>query len=108
MDEAIKLTERQQFWLDHIQAARAAKLPLARYAREHGLKTKDIYQWSAILVRRGALEPRTRSKQLVPVQLHTLGGCSVSFPSGARLELADVVTSETLRELVNALQHTTE
>ena len=104
MDESIKLTERQQFWLDHIQTARAANMALTRYAREHDLKDKDLYQWSAKLVRRGVLAPSVRNKQLVPVQLQPMTGCSVSFPSGARLEFSEAITGDVLRDLVSALQ----
>ncbi len=49
------ITERQQHWLDHIQAAEAFDGSIADYARSAGLKPKELYSWKGILARRGLL-----------------------------------------------------
>jgi hypothetical protein len=37
----VTITERQQYWLGHLQAAEAFDGPLAEYARSAGLEPKD-------------------------------------------------------------------
>jgi len=49
------ITERQQYWLDHIRAAEAFDGSVADYARSEGLKPKELYSWKGILARRGCL-----------------------------------------------------
>ena len=49
------ITERQQYWLDHIRAADAFDGSIADYARSEGLKPKELYSWKGILVSRGLL-----------------------------------------------------
>ena len=49
------ITERQQYWLDHIQGAEAFNGSIADYARSEGLKPKELYSWKDILARRGLL-----------------------------------------------------
>ncbi len=52
MSKAV-ITERQQYWLDHIRAADAFDGTLVEYAKAEGLKVKDLYQWKTVLIRRG-------------------------------------------------------
>jgi hypothetical protein len=51
-----KLTTKQSFWLDHIQAAQRNGLSFANYASEHKLNVKALYNWALILRRKGVLE----------------------------------------------------
>ena len=50
------ITERQQYWLNHIQAAEVFEGNIADYARSEGLKPKELYSWKGILARRGLLD----------------------------------------------------
>ena len=52
----IAITERQQYWLDHIRAAAAFYGSLAEYARSAGLRPKELYSWKGILGSRGLLD----------------------------------------------------
>jgi hypothetical protein len=52
----IPITERQQYWLDHIRPAEAFDGSLADYARSEDLKPKELYFWMGILARRGLLD----------------------------------------------------
>jgi hypothetical protein len=45
------ITERQQFWLKHLQAAEEFDGSLDAYARSAGLNPNELYQWKTILVR---------------------------------------------------------
>lgn len=37
------MAKRQERWRDHLAAARDADIPLAEYARRHGLKAHNLY-----------------------------------------------------------------
>ena len=49
------ITKRQTYWRDHVLAAAAFDGTIVQYARQHNLKTKDIYQWKTALTKRGFL-----------------------------------------------------
>ena len=50
------ITARQQYWLDHVNAAQASGGSLIQYAEANDLKVKDLYQWKTSLIKRGHLE----------------------------------------------------
>ncbi|MGB5164387.1 MAG: hypothetical protein WBN09_02095 [Woeseiaceae bacterium] len=54
-----QITERQQYWLDHIRAAVAFDGSIADYARFEGLKPKELYSWKGLVVHRGLLSVPT-------------------------------------------------
>ena len=49
------ITERQQYWLDHIQTVEAFDGSIADYARSEGLKPNEPYSWKGLVARRGLL-----------------------------------------------------
>ncbi len=38
-------TEKQQFWLNHLEAADRSGKSIAEYAREHNLTAQRLYRW---------------------------------------------------------------
>lgn len=38
-------TKKQQFWLDHIEAANSSGLSIVQYAKQHDIKAQSLYQW---------------------------------------------------------------
>ena len=84
------ITERQQHWLDHIQAAEAFDGSIADYARSAGLKPKELYSWKGILARRGLLSVPAAGEAgggfvRVIAPSRPLG-MSLVLPNGVRLE----------------------
>ena len=84
------ITERQQFWLDHIQAADTFDGSIADYARSEGLKPKELYSWKGILARRGLLSDAVADdnsggfvRLLAPTRAL---GMSLVLRNGVRLE----------------------
>jgi len=57
-----KITERQQYWREHVLAAAAHEGSIVEYAAANNLKTKDLYQWKTALIKRGFL-PLEGTKQ---------------------------------------------
>ena len=45
-----QITERQQYWRDHVLAAAQYAGSIVEYAAANNLKTKDIYQWKTCLL----------------------------------------------------------
>jgi hypothetical protein len=39
------LTAKQQFWFNHVIAAKSSALPLSTYATQHNLSAKSLYNW---------------------------------------------------------------
>ena len=53
METSGELTERQQYWLDHIQACEALGETTKAYAELHGLSVSMMYSWRKELTIRG-------------------------------------------------------
>jgi hypothetical protein len=98
------ITERQQYWLDHIRAAEAFDGSIADYARSEGLKPKELYSWKGILARRGLLgteaaaESQTGFVRVIAPSRPL--GMSLVLPNGVRLEWHGDLGPEQLEALV--------
>ena len=84
------ITERQQYCLDHIQAAEAFDGSIADYARSKGLKPKELHSWKGILERRGRLSDAVADdnsggfvRVIAPARPLRM---SLVLPNGVRLE----------------------
>ena len=97
------ITERQQYWLDHIQGAEAFNGSIADYARSEGLKPKELYSWKGILARRGLLGDVTAENNGGFVRVIAPArplGMSLVLPNGVRLEWHGDLGPEQLEALV--------
>ena len=57
-----RLTERQQFWLDHLRVCREQGQTLRGYAKAHGLSVSGLYTAHSTLKSRGVVtEPHIDS-----------------------------------------------
>ena len=96
------ITERQQYWLDHIRAAKDFDGSIADYARSEGLTPKVLYSWKGILARRGLLDrpPADTNGGFVRVIAPTRPlGMSLVLPNGVRLEWHGALGPEQLEAL---------
>ena len=91
--EGAILTERQHYWLGHVQACEVSGKIIAEYASEHGITAQAMYAGKKMLVKKGEL-PRTRRKRFQRAQVvgpvvvgewHTQlpNGLSVTFTGSA-------------------------
>lgn len=53
-----QLTQRQQFWLDHLKRCQAQGQRLSTYAKAHNLSAGALYQSKALFSKRGLLGER--------------------------------------------------
>ncbi len=99
------ITERQQYWLDHILAADGFNGTLVEYARAEGLKVKDLYQWKTLLARRGFLPGHKKQSAFVPIMAPmsaTLTSLSLLLPNGVRLQFGGEVDAKSLGDILSA------
>jgi hypothetical protein len=86
------LTEKQRYWLNHIQQAKASGQSLSDYAAEHALRLKALYQYRWLLRKKGMLDEISESPAFVkvtpPVVPVPQTKVTVHFPNGIRVELA--------------------
>ena len=98
------ITERQQYWLDHIQAADEFEGTLVAYAKAESLKVKDLYQWKTLLARRGIIDGKAaKQKAFVPVR-ETTNSTEVALvlPNGVRIEIIGSIDADNVKALVIA------
>ena len=108
---AKSITERQQYWLDHLKAAEAQSLTLVSYAKANDLKVKDLYQWKTSLTQRGfwmtPTPPKSskssKSSGFVAVKAKPSSAvCSLVLPNGIRLEFQGELSAGLLKDLVSS------
>lgn len=100
------ITDRQQYWLDHIRAADESEGSLVAYAAAHDLKVKHLYQWKTALARRGVWPVKANKPAFVPVKARSTSApamsCSISLPNGVRLQFGGELEGTWLRDLLSA------
>ena len=62
------LTDRQRFWLKHIQACEASGKSIAAYSAEQGIAARAMYGGKKVLVNKGVLAT-TRAARFQRVQV---------------------------------------
>ena len=109
-----RLTNRQRYWLEHLQAWRAEGGSLTDYARAHDLRVKALYYWRGRerkLLGEAMDEPpaqpsfsRVEVVADTPVGVYEDHPLTVSWPNGARMEWPAGVSTDQLAILISALR----
>ena len=82
-DRQVPLTEKQRYWLDHIETAEREGLSPRVYAKRHGLRTAQLYYWRSTLRKRGVFETKDEPAEFVPVRVRdTRAEVRVHLPNG--------------------------
>lgn len=91
--DGIKLTERQQVWLEHWQQCQATSGTIKMYAEQHGLSLAAMYWWRRELIDRGLMAGKPRrvpfKKLIVMPDNHQPVPFRIVFPNGAVVEWVD-------------------
>jgi hypothetical protein len=106
MDEAegTALTERQRYWLEHVQACAASGKTIAEYAADHNLAAQAMYAGKKLLVKKGVL-PRMRSARLQRAQvIGAVVGSEwhIQLPNGVSVIFSGAVDAATLTTVLNS------
>ena len=97
------LTERQRFWLEHIQACEALGKSIAEYAASQGITAQAMYAGKKTLVKKGVL-PRTHPARFQRVQVMEATLSSqwrIGLPNGVSVAFAGEVDGRTLSAVLS-------
>lgn len=105
------MKQKAEFWSAHIAAAELEAIPASEYARRHDLAVKSLYYWR----RKLTITKQVHQRELKPIpsvpdnkfvalqvsaprQTH----CTLSLPSGLRLEMSALPPAEWLAALLHS------
>lgn len=101
------LTERQQYWMEHIRACDATGQTSIDYARANGINVKSMYSARKALAEKGKL-PRPQPSRFQKVQVTNGSGSSdsnsqwhVQLPNGAAVSFGGNIDAATLSLVLN-------
>ena len=97
------LTDRQRYWLEHVQACEASEKSIAEYAATQGIAVQAMYAGKSMLVKKGAL-PSTQPTRFQRVQVMAATASNqwrVNLPNGVSVAFAGEVDSRTLTTILN-------
>lgn len=98
------LTERQRFWLKHIQACKASGKSIAAYSAEQGIAARAMYGGKKVLVKKGML-PATRPARFQRVQVveATLSSqWRIGLPNGVSVAFVGAVDVQSLTAILHS------
>jgi len=101
--EGARLTERQQYWLEHVQACEASRKTVAEYAAEQGFSAQAMYAGKKILVRKGIVPPTRPARfQRARVAGPVVGSeWRIHLPNGVSVVFSGAVDATTLTTVLN-------
>ena len=97
------LTDRQRYWLEHVQACEAAGKTIVEYAAAQEFCAQDMYAGKSVLVKKGVLAAARPTRfQRVQVMEATVGNqWRIGLPNGVSVAFAGEVDSRTLTTVLN-------
>ncbi len=101
--EGTALTERQRYWLDHVQACTASGKSIAEYAAAHDLAAQAMYAGKKMLIKKGVLPPTHPARFQRAQVIGTVVGSEwrVHLPNGASVAFSGSVDAATLTIVLN-------
>ena len=97
------LTERQRYWLQHIQACEASGKSIASYAAEHDMTARAMYAGKKILVKKGVLpgmQP-ARFQRIRVIEAPVSSQWRIGLPNGVSVAFAGEVDAHTLTTVLS-------
>jgi hypothetical protein len=91
-----ELTERQRYWLKHIEACEASGESLKAYAAAHGFAAGAIYAAKKVLIRKGLLGSSSVRFQRVQAPAPSRCEWRIELPNGAAVGFSGAVDAATL------------
>ena len=98
------LTQRQRYWLQHIQACEASGKSIAEYAMAQGIAVRAMYAGKKTLVRKGVL-PSTQPARFQRVQVLEAPLSSqwrIALPNGVSVAFAGEVDARILTTVLSS------
>ena len=98
------LTERQRYWLKHIQACEVSGKSIAAYSAEQGIDARAMYGGKKVLVKKGVLATTRRARfQRIQVMEATISSqWRIGLPNGVSVAFAGEVDSQALTAILHS------
>lgn len=103
--ERATLSDRDRYWLEHVQASEASGKRMTDYATEHGLSVRAMYDGKRQLVKKGVL-PRTHQNRFQRVRVVDPVVDSewrIQLPNGVSVVFAGAVDARSLATVLNTV-----
>jgi len=102
--EGSALTERQRYWLEHVQACETSGKTVAEYAADHGLAAQAMYAGKKMLVKKGVLPPTrpSRFQRAQVVGAVVASEWRIQLPNGVSVTFSGVVDACALTKVLSA------
>jgi len=101
------LTERRQYWRQHVRACRDSGLTTIAYARQQGINVKSLYAARKALTNNGKLPkpqlPLFQKVQLAADPRPVQAQYQIQLPNGAVVSLSGEVNETTVACIVNTV-----
>ena len=97
------LTDRQRYWLAHVQACEAAEQSIVEYAAAQEFCAQDMYAGKSALVKKGALPSTqpTRFQRVQVMEAATSNQWRIGLPNGVSVAFAGKVDAHALTTILN-------
>ena len=100
------LTERQRYWLEHVQACEASDQSIAEYAAAQDIPAQALYAGKSLLVKKGVLPGRLLARfQRVRVQVMEATLSSqwrIGLPNGVSVAFVGEVDAQSLTAILHS------
>lgn len=97
----------EEFWAEHVAAARLEAIPASEYARRNGLSVTALYYWQHKLKAAGEASAASQANKFVALRVVDTAqracNCTLALPSGLRLEMSALPAPDWLAALGRAL-----
>ena len=97
------LTDRQRYWLEHVQACEAAGKTIVEYTAAQEFCAQDMYAGKSVLVKKGVL-PATQPVRFQRVQVMEASASNqwrIGLPNGVSVAFAGEVDTRALTTVLN-------
>jgi hypothetical protein len=103
--ERATLTDRDRYWLEHVQACGASGKRMTEYAAEHGLGVRAMYDGKRALVKKGVLPPThaARFQRARVVDSVACGEWRIQLPNGVSAAFSGPVDARSLATVLNTV-----
>jgi len=97
------LTDRQRYWLEHVQACEASEKSIAEYAATQGIAVQTMYAGKSMLVKKGVLPSTqpTRFQRVQVMEAATSNQWRIGLPNGVSVAFAGKVDAHALTTILN-------
>lgn len=92
------LTDRQRYWLEHIQACEASRMSMAEYAASKGIAVRAMYGGKKILVQKGVLSTAqpTQFQRVQVMEAPVSNQWRIGLPNGVSVAFTGEVDARSL------------